>query len=470
MNSTLKVAVPLVLFVAVIFGLTIIATHTPPTPTTGPAGGDDDAPIGPALNFASTKMRYSPDSDDISMRYFPGVFELSDVPVPVSFWFQNPHKVPVQVSAMYRSCAACSAARVITFRPDAMKSFQLRAAASLPLGAAGPPNLLLPLALTELLETADRKDLDFEHPDAVQEVPPRAADGFPTWGILQLGIQVKALGGSQKTVGFGLTPGSGVQQRIGFEIAIAGVYPFLLYPEELKLGEFEEGAPPRPFTVYYWTGTREPADLPEPVLGGFDPKDPFLVVSKPVAMTAAERAAFSGQLANLGKTLRVSAGYQFTVTVYRRREGLAGGPVEPDIGPFGRTIDVTGRGLGHSVQLPLTGTVVGLVGLTDRQTKVDVGSFRGDSGTEKVVTLASLGSDASDLTLEVDREKTHPKLRAALEPAPAQGPRKFWTLTVTVPPGHQGDLPPDCAFVLRAKTKEGPRLIRIPVIGRGTQR
>ena len=40
--------------------------------------------------------------------------------------------------------------------------------------------LLLTLALTELLQTAERKDLDFEHPDATQEVPPRAADGSPT--------------------------------------------------------------------------------------------------------------------------------------------------------------------------------------------------------------------------------------------------------------------------------------------------
>src|SRR6185436_19898826 len=111
-------------------------------------------------NFVSTKMLYQPGSEDLSSRFYPGVYEVSDVQVPVSFWFQNPHKVPVKVSAQARSCAQCSAARVTVFPHDAMKDFQLRAAASLPLGAAGPPNLLLTLALTELLQKGERKDLD----------------------------------------------------------------------------------------------------------------------------------------------------------------------------------------------------------------------------------------------------------------------------------------------------------------------
>lgn len=470
MNSTLKVAVTLVLFVAVIFGLTIIATYTPPTPSTGGSGGDDDAPAGPALSFASTKMAYSPDSEDLSMRFFPGVFEVSDVQVPISFWFQNPHKVPVKASAQGRSCVQCSAARLIVFKNDDMKAFQLRAAANLPLGVAGPPNMLLPLALTELLAKGERKDLDFDHPDTAQEVPPCRADGFPTWGILQLGIQVKGQGIQPKYVTIGLTPGKGSQQKIEFDVLLAGAPPFTLHPPELKLGDLEDGTPPRSFTVYYWTGTREQADLPEPVLAGFDPNDPFFVVSKPVAMTAADREAFADQLISNGKKLRVTAGYQFTVTVYRRRDGLPGGPAEPDVGPFARDIDVTGKGLGHSMRLPVSGTIIGLVGLTDKQSKIDLGSFRSSAGTEKVVTLASLGADPSDLTLEIDRAKTYATLNAALESAPPQGPRKFWTLTVSVPPGQQGDLPQDCFLVLRAKTREGPRLVRIPVTGRGTQR
>lgn len=476
MNSTLKVAVPLVLFVAVIFGLTIIATQTPstPPPTGGEGGGDEDAPTGPALNFASTKMAYRPDSDDLSARFFPGMFEVSDVPVPISFWFQNPHKVPVKVSALNRSCTACSSARVAVFPDGAMKDFQLKAAASLPLGAAGPPGLLVPLALTHLLHQAEWKSLDFEHPDLAQEVAARTADGSPTWGILQIGIQVRSLGAQPKSVLVGLTPGKGMQQRLEFDVMLAGVTPFNIYPYEAKLGDLGAGSPPRKFVVFYWSGTRQPADLPPPVLSGFDPNDPFFEVGQPVPLTRDECAALGDQLLAIGKTLRVTAAYQFPVTVYRRREGRPGGPAEPDIGPFDRTLAVTGPGTGHTATLPISGNMVGLVGLvgpTDKQReKIDLGTFTGSAGTEKTVTLASEGSGPVDFTLEVARDKTTQPLTATVAPAPSQGSRRFWTLTVTVPPGFRGDLPADSLLVLRAKAKGGDRLIRIPVTGRGSQR
>ena len=476
MNSTLKIVVPLALFVAVIFGVTIIATHTPPAPSQvgGQGGvGDDDAPSGPALNFATTGVRYDPSSDDLTSRFFPGYYEVSDVHIPVSYWFQNPHKVPVKVTALGRSCTACSAARVAVFPDAAMKDFQLRAAASLPLGSAGPPALLLPLAMTALLQSAEWKDLDFEHPDVGADVPPRAADGSPTWGLFQIGIQVRSLGVQPKDVTVGLTPGKGAQQKLRFEVMLTGMPAFNLSPTAVAVGELPEGTGPRTVTVYYWSATREPADLPEPKLAGYDPNDPFVQVGKPVPLSPSELEAFTQVLTAGGKKLRVTAGYRFTVTVYRSRPDRPGGPVEPDIGPLVRDIDVTGAGTGQSEKLPITALVAGLVGLPGNQQKIDLGSFPYTDGIEKTVMLGTQGPERPDLTLEVATDKTTPTyLKVTLAPAPQQAQRRFWTLTVTVPPrvGSTGDLPPDSFVVLRAKTQDGTRLVRIPVIGRGRLR
>jgi hypothetical protein len=474
MSSTLKIGLALALFVVVIFGVTMIATNTPSSTsqTGGTEGGnEDEAPAGPALSFATTGVRYDPTSDDLTSRYFPGYFEMSDVHVPVSYWFQNPHKVPVKVNALSRSCTACSAARVAVFPHDAMKDFQLRAAASLPFGAAGPPNLLLPLAMTELLQKAQWKDLEFEKAEVTAEVPPRADDGSPTWGIFQVGVQVRNTGPQQKDVVAGLTPGKGMQQKLRFDIMLTGVTPFVLYPTTIGLGEFPEGAAPRTVTVFYWSASRGPEELPEPKLAGFDPNDPFVEVGKPIPLSPSEVAIFAQMINTGGKRYRVTAAYRFLVTFYRSRPDRTNGPTEPDIGPLTRDLDVAGAG--HSEKLPILARITGLVGLTENREKIDLGTFTGSQGTEKSVLLATQGQERPDLALEVAPDLTSPTyLKPSLTPAPQQGQRRFWTLTLTVPPNAAagGDLPPDSFVVLRAKTQEGTRLVRIPVVGRGLAR
>lgn len=475
MNSTLKIGIALVALVGVVFGVTIIATHTPPAATSdkGKDGGaDDDAPAGPALNFATTKILYAPESDELSSRFFPGVFEVSDAAIPASFWFQNPHKVPVKVNALGRSCTSCSAARVAVFPDAAVKDLQARAAAaSLPISPLGPPSLLLPLAMAGLMKSAEWKDLDFDRPDQGVEVPPRAADGSPTWGVFQVGIQVRGLGVQPKDVTIGLTPGKAAQHKLLFGILLMGVQAFNLFPPAVPLGELPEGANPRTTTIYYWSGTRVPETLPPPVLAGADPNDPFLQVSPPTPMTPTECAALEQMMIAGKQTMRVTAGYKFAVTIYRRRTDRPGGPVEPDIGPLVRDIEVTGKGTGHTVKLTVAALVTGLVELTDKKDKVDLGSFPISSGAEKTLTLATVGSEQTDFTLEIAKDLTTPTfLNVTVTPAPQQAQRRFWTLNVSVPPGQgsSGDLPANSFVVLRAKTKDGAvRLIRIPVSGIG---
>ena len=81
----------------------------------------------PPLFFGLTDMAYDPTSDRPAERTFPGYYEpTGGQQIPVSFWFQNPHPVPVRVAILGRSCTSCSSARLAVvppgIDPDARRS------------------------------------------------------------------------------------------------------------------------------------------------------------------------------------------------------------------------------------------------------------------------------------------------------------------------------------------------------------
>ena len=109
MNSTLKYTVlPLALVVVVVFGVTLISMGVGDQKAADPIGAN----FNPPLYFTLTEMVYDPTSDLVAKRTFPGYYEpTGGKQIPVSFWFQNPHPVPVRVAILGRSCTSCSSAR-----------------------------------------------------------------------------------------------------------------------------------------------------------------------------------------------------------------------------------------------------------------------------------------------------------------------------------------------------------------------
>ena len=125
---------------------------------------------------------------------------------------------------------------------------------------------------------------------------------------------------------------------------------------------------------------------------------------------------------------------------------------------------MTAAGTLHSVPIPVTATIVGLVGLIDSQA-ADLKHFNGNGGVEKPFTLAS---DRADLVLAPLPDEFKPRvLKATLsDPQPAGGSRRLWTLKVGIAAGDWvGSLPADSVVVLEAKTADGVRKVRIPVKG-----
>jgi hypothetical protein len=167
-----------------------------------------------------------------------------------------------------------------------------------------------------------------------------------------------------------------------------------------------------------------------------------------------------------GAPIRVRGAYRAPVTVYRHLPGKPspGTPAEPDIGPYERQVGVTAAGTLHSVPVPVTANILGMIGLIDSQA-ADLKHFNGNGGVEKPFTLAS---DRADLVLRPLPDEFKPRvLKVSLsEPQQAGGTRRIWTLKVGVGPREWvGSLPADSVVVLEAKTADGVRKVRIPVKG-----
>lgn len=467
MNSTLKYTVlPLALVVLVVFAVTIISLGVP-------GQGESDDPSGttysPPLFFGLTNMSYNPTSDRPAERTFPAYYEpTGGRQIPVSFWFNNPHPVPVRVAILGRSCTSCSSARLAVVPSEAIRT-AAAARVAVTGGIASPesPNDLTTQETDSLSASLKWQYFNLEQPEQTVEIPPGSADR-PTWGLLQFGVQLAVVGPKQLSVNVGLTAGDNPQAQMPFHMVLVGVNPFEVVPRALPFGDLPQGASPATKELIYWSATRGPTTdppLPKPTLtvGG---QDPFLKVGEPIPLSPEQVEALAVQLTVEGKgaPVRVRGAYRIPVTVYRQLPGkpAPGTPSEPDIGPYERQVGVSAAG--HAVPVPVTANVLGLVGLIDAQT-ADLKHFNGNGGVEKPFTLAS---DRADVVLRPLPDEFKPRvLKVSLsDPQQAGGGRRNWTLKVGVGPREWvGSLPTDSVVVLEAKTADGVRKVRIPVKG-----
>lgn len=471
MNSTLKYLLPLGALVAVVFVATLISQNVGDQSI----GGDDPNEFrlnGPPLYFTHEAIGYDPTSEDMVLRNFQGFYEPGGPKVLIPFWFKNPHPVSVKIAVLGRSCTACSTVRVATFSQADTQTFHHHAAAStLPASPIGPPSLLAGLSVLALIESAKKEDFNFDRPADKIEVPAAADANTPSWGMLIMGVDVP-LGPKPLRAEFSFTAGNTAPVNKAFFVNVTGVAPFDVVPKQIKFDDLPENAEPQTKELFYWSSTR---GMPTPGRDNWPTlqppnlsltgNDPFLKLGTPIPLSDAELARSPMQQGQGGAPLRVLGAYRIPVTISRKAPGPQPGTViEPDLGPYERSIGVTSPGVVASQSVKVLTTMTGLVALHGNSQVVDMGSFR-ESGKRQPVMLVS---DRKDLTLEPLPEESKPSF-LTVKPVKTEvsGGRTYWTFEIEVKAGLlAGELPAESMVAFKITTPTGVRKLRVPVKGR----
>ena len=450
-------------FVVVVFGITLVSQFSFTTPTTEDTS-TDNTPIQPLRLIQQTNTFFDPNSEAPTQRFFPGFFEVSQEENTTSFWLQNVNPTPVDFSVVGRSCSSCTSARLALVHPDGMNAFLTRADVGLPpvalqFGAIPVPDLGSVLAAAAMLKPLKWHEFTFSGSNDMAQIPAGSPEQ-PTWAVFQIGIKVTGIGSKTLSANVSLhTAKMPAPVPVVFQVALVGMHPFLVTPESLNFGTVPSTGSPRTEDVVYWSATRLQANLPPPVTA-VDNAEGFIAVSPPVPLTEAERTTLFEKLVEQGRQAPILGAYKLGVTVLPHAPAGQTVPL-PDIGPFERTIGVTGPGTA-TARVSVKGTIAGLVELASGN-DLKLGRYNGTTGTSKTVTLIS---DLPTLELEtIPREIRPDTLKVELEPLKSDDGRKRWSLKVVVPPGAGiGDMPADSAIVLRSQGPKSQR-IRIPVQG-----
>jgi hypothetical protein len=411
------------------------------------------------------------------VRAYPGFFEVNADLHTMSFWFRQPHKRAVKTAVRGRSCTACTSARIGTLPADPLAEYvKLVKAGTLPppLGPAEAITLALAAAGAVVEKQIAWQDFDFDHPDKGVTLPP--AGDAPVAGVFQMIYRVTAPGVKKLDAYLGAEFDGGAGGTVqAFSVNSLGMPPFRLVPVDGKLavGDVPEGAAPRQLEVVCWSATR--ATMPPPA-AAVSPRDPFVRLGTPVPVPPAGLAVIAQSLEQAGEQGKVKppvrSAYRVPVTIHRTKpaDAPANTPPEPDVGPFERTLAFTIPGEQQAQTLALTGTVTGLVALTDGRT-IDLQSFPGATGLpEKAYQLVS---DRPGLKLAVATADCRPKyVTVKLGDPEDRGGRRFWPLKLSVAPGVAlEEFPATSAVVLTADTGDGvARKVKIPLKGRAYTR
>lgn len=484
MNSGAKTVLYLLLLGAVMFGVTVISqfSGSPPVAGTDPGGegGDETGSItGPPLEFALTEVGYNPEAEDQLVRAFPGFFEVSPELNYQSFWFKQPHKRPVQAAVKGRSCTACTSARIGTLPADPLKAYVQQVKDGKvppPVGPAEAITASLIAAAVSVNSQIQWQEFDFDRPEQSVTLPAVGTDGTPLTGVFQMIYKVTGPGPKTLDVYLGLTVAESAAQ-MKFSVSSIGMPAFRVIPGDGKLavGDLPEGSAPRTTEVVCWSATRRLAGpgrtLPPPAVAVL-PRDPFVEVGTPVPVPDADLGRVAASLAQDKVSPPVLSAYRVPVTVHRSRPANAppGTPPDPDVGPFERKVALTVPGEASAQEVTLSGTVTGLVALTDGR-PVDLGSFPSQTGSPP--RNLELVSDKPGLRLAVSAAESRPKyVTIKLGEPEDRGGRRFWTLTVSVAPGVAlEEFPANSVIVLTADLGDGqPRRVKLPLKGRAFTR
>jgi hypothetical protein len=519
LKSALKIAVPLVALVGVVFGITYIMQYTPPkeTDTGTKTDGNPGSAAEPPLRFFSMSRHWDPpltsvpgyrhfpllapsavspdkDSPDQAFafspqnRVFQGFYEPSQDSRHLrkaQFWFENRNSNPVLVKLLGVSCGKCTGARVAALPPDVTRSlFQNTALAALPVGVFNPYGVCLTQPLGGLVRPPDQGGLQWTEygfeadPNATYRVPAATNPDkwTPQWGILELKFKVtdaapaaiKPLHAKFATQ----VEGTNQTGEHEFVIAFESARPFDVAPASIDAGKFLPDSGERTFDLLVYSTTRGPGsefgdlDLPSvsiDVPGGTDP-DPvkFIEVTKIERQSPDVLVDMAEQIKNQQKRLvPVRSAYRLTVAVRPKV-----GETRMDIGLVERMISISAAGT--SLQVPVRAIVRGPVWLESDNPGVDrndfeLSSFRGGDGTTQTVKLITErpGIDLAVVGIECKQAK----LGVELVKQPDSGGRGRYDLKVHVPPGQV--FGPLNGMVLLEIKGPTPQRMRIPFKGTG---
>ena len=306
------------------------------------------------------------------------------------FWFQNDNDVSIQLGLLQKNCTCANVSVALALTGWRENGGQL-AAAAMVLGHAGP------LGAAELAATAGAQNrpqpgpnVDWKHLAPADNRPLQAADCFtiPPWagGWVRLGWNASE--SEPKRLSADLAMVASSTSTIRLEASVSFVAPIKVWPttKELSVAQFTAGDSPRQARFLCWSPTRRHFTLKPYLHDESTERSNRFITCEQLAPLNHEECQ---QLENERKT-RVLSGYAVILTVHQR---LANDD-QMDMGPFRATAFLKSDAMDGSLELVVTGTVVGDVNvLTDGESRdrIRLCPFPSRFGVEKVTLEADLG-------------------------------------------------------------------------------
>jgi hypothetical protein len=472
MNQTLKILIPIVVLMAVVFGITFFAQYSPNRKDETDAGVNREPP----LRFFSSERRWNP-IGSLQDQIFPGYYEAqSDAAGPknsATFWFENRNRSSVSMQLKRISCTACSGGRVAPIPPDVTSQIlQMSVLSGLPQGLFSG----LPIGMVGPAANLDSDRLKWQaytfkdDPHPTYTVPAAGnPDGWsPQWGILELQFVVGLV---PKTLiaAFDLhVDGTNQTEEAEFKISYEGVDPFDLLAMPIDAGELDEKSEPKKFEITVFSSTRGPnrsglGDLQTPVArvdmshNSVGEPGPFVSVSKPVRVPEDALESIAVEASNHHKRfMRVEAAYRMTITVAPKV-----GDQRADLGPLERDVWVSVPGAAVSKPIHVAALIRGPIFLDDNRKDIAI-TYPYAKGVTEKYTLVTLQRDAE---LKVVDECKPDEMKVTLEKLPPASDRGYYSIIVTVP--REKLVGAWSGVVVLELKGPNPQRIRIPVRGKG---
>jgi hypothetical protein len=487
-SSPLKVLLPMVMLVAVVFGVTFFAQYAPRENKDDDRGGSRKGTAkSDPLRFASGDRRWEPDlvTDPIKSNLpnwiFPGFYEVG-ARNHASFWLENRNPTPISfklAGASFTNGSNFRGGKLAAIPPDVtdqlimtsiISGFPQGLVSALPLNVAGISPKLAPDRLNwQEFEYSERSVVEYKVPAA-----PAANQFFSyQWGILDLQFEVSTPGPKGLRVSYAVKKeGDDAVEGANLLIVLEAVDPFEVATRQISIGEWKDSSDPGTFDFYVFSSTRGPKkaglanreDLVPPTAevkmpGGGGQPGPFITVSKPERVPDSElNKVFEEVNASLKKPTRIEAAYRYTVTV---RPIV--GDERADIGPFERDVVLDIPGLSARKSIRFKGMVRGSAWLDNDRTDIDLPSYRDANGIEQTIRIITENRNAE---MELLRSECGPKfLDLQLNKLPAAADRGYYELKVRVPKNSQtGSW--NGSIVLQLKGAARQRIV-IPIRGSG---
>jgi hypothetical protein len=481
-GSPLKLIIPIVMLVAVVFGVTLISQYTPKKPTNsskndpGDSGSDKSSS---QLKWGSSIRSWDPRPMPFSTlqdHYFPGFYEGSEALHGATFWFENgnPAAVTMQLAAV--SCTKCSSGRMASIPPEITDQFVTTTIFSglpqglvsgLPLAVAGMAAKLSPDRLTW------QRFVYRDSPHAEYKIP--AAPGgnhlIPgQWGIFELQFQIEGLTSAKRLDAYYTVQvdGSPVTGQALLSVVFDGVDSFDVTPKLQNVGDLTEYTEPRTFEFIVYSSTRGPdhtgpneyGDLAPPVVdirmpGNVGSPGPFISVSPAVRLTDVELMKVFEQVSTK-RPIRVESAYRYTVTVKPKV-----GEERLDLGLLEREIYLALPDSREPKVVHVRGMVKGPVWLDNSRTDIDLTTYRAPEGTSQTIRLICEERDAE---LALVESECRPKfVQFELKKLPPAADRGYYELRIQVPKNS-----PTGSWngIVKLEIKGSrPQPIRIPIRG-----